>query len=96
MASWGESQNGLTSWPVADEASDPFEETMSVVELLAEKIVEMPLEWRPEGFMVLREELVQASKEMNLEGGKSIEFVNHTLSAIETLVRNMDRGWKSG
>jgi hypothetical protein len=40
-ASWGRSQTGITSWPIADEASNPVEETMGVVELLAAKIVEM-------------------------------------------------------
>src|SRR6185503_20798973 len=86
-ASWGGSHTGFTSWPIADEASDPFEETMGVVERLAAKIVEMPLERRPEGFMVLREVLVEVAKEMNLAGTKLNEFVNHTLSAVETLVR---------
>jgi hypothetical protein len=92
MASWGGSQTGFTSWPVANEASDPIEETMGVVERLAAKIVEMPLERRPEGFMVLREALVEAAKEMNLAGTKLNEFVNHTLSAVETLVRMEDGG----
>ena len=77
---------------VPDEPSDPFGKTMGVVERLAAKIVEMPLERRPEGFMALREMLVEAAKEMKLEGTKLNEFVNHSLSAVETLVRNEDGG----
>jgi hypothetical protein len=91
-ASWGGSQTGFMSWPVADEAIDPFEETMGMVQRLAAKLVEMPLERRPEGFMVLREALVEAAKEMKLEGTKSNEFANHTLNAVETFVRNMEDG----
>ena len=66
-----------------------------MVERLAAKIVEMPLERRPEGFMVFREALVEAAKEMKVEGRKLNEFVNHTLSAVETLVRKMGRRWRS-
>jgi hypothetical protein len=65
---------------------------MGVVERLAAKIVGMPLERRPEGFMVLREALEEAAKEMKSEGRKLNEFVNHTLSAVETLVRNGGHG----
>ena len=67
-----------------------------MVERLAAKIVEMPLERRPEGFMVLREALVEAAKEMKLEGAKLDEFVNHTMNAVETLVRERDAGGGAG
>jgi uncharacterized protein YicC (UPF0701 family) len=69
---------------------------MSVVDLLAVKIAEMPLERRPEGFMVLREALEEAATEMKIEGTKLNEFLNHTLSAVETLVRNMECGGGAG
>ena len=69
---------------------------MGVVERLAAKIVEMPLERRPEGFMVLREVLVEVAKEMKLEGAKLDEFVNHTMNAGETLVREFDAVGEAG
>jgi hypothetical protein len=63
---------------------------------LAAKIAEMPLERRPEGFTVLGEVLLEAAKAMKFEGTKLDEFVNHTLSAVETLVSERDGGGGSG
>ena len=81
---------------MADKPKDALEETMGMVKRLAAKIVEMPLERRPEGFMVLREVLVEVAKEMKLEGAKLDEFVNHTMNAVETLVREFDAVGEAG
>ena len=81
---------------MADKPKDALEETMGMVKRLAMKIVEMPIERRPEGFMVLREALIEAAKEMKLEGTKRDEFANHAVSAIESLVRDIEARGGSG